>query len=491
MEQTIDPNVLAQALIALASGTKLKDIVSSTPTTTYGHGSGGLLSAPGMSQNIINAMMMPHLGLQSILPSYSSNEQNPLYGILTGQTATTGTVSGANANGVCQDPPYAGLMKLCSQSYIFGRQSLMTRVFELDRIGKTTNRGEYNDYNLIGNPFDTGVAPTVPGNAGVSGALRSELGKAMFELAVAWNRDFARLLYTGNPTNNSGGGVIKEYRGIDGLINTGYRDTETLVACPRADSIVATFQNVNITTTNSNIVRIVASIMQRLRFRAVEMGLMPVKWAIAMRWSLFYELSQVWPCSYLTYRCQNQFSTSQVNQIDSRDVMALRDSMRGNWDARTGQYLLIEGEKVPVVIDDAITETGLGTGAYHSPIYFIPLTVTGSTAVTYMEYADYDAAGAMEFARAMAPDQFFTSDGGRFLWHKKPANNYCVQALVKSEPRLILRTPQIAARLTNVAYTPVVHEDEAFTDSTYFVNGGRTDRLGYSPSFGSPNSNVG
>jgi hypothetical protein len=93
-------------------------------------------------------------GLAVGLPSYPSNEANPLYAILTGVTATTGT----EPTGVCDDPPVAGLAKLCEQSYVFGRQSRMTRVFELDRLGLTTNRGEYYDFNLVGNPF-TGRRP--------------------------------------------------------------------------------------------------------------------------------------------------------------------------------------------------------------------------------------------------------------------------------------------------------------------------------------------
>jgi hypothetical protein len=147
-------------------------------------------------------MLLPHMGLQSVLPSYPSNEANPLYAILTGVTATTGT----EPTGVCDDPPVAGLAKLCEQSYVFGRQSRMTRVFELDRLGLTTNRGEYYDFNLVGNPF-TGAGPndqipTVPGG-GQASQINSEVGKQMFELAVAWGRDFGPRLYTGNPTNNT------------------------------------------------------------------------------------------------------------------------------------------------------------------------------------------------------------------------------------------------------------------------------------------------
>lgn len=498
-----DPAVVAQAQqIVLAymaqNGGAAFKAVSSTPRSSgYSHGNGGLLSAPGMTRDLINAMMLPHVGLQSLLLSRPSNEQNPLYGIITGVTASSATPSGATAGGVCEDPPMAGLLKLCSQSYQFGRQSLMTPVFELDRLGLTTNRGEFWDYQLVGDPFgsvNNKLVPTVPGENGVAGSFNNEVSKAMFELAVAWLRDYARWIYTANRSNNTGGGVIKEYNGLDGLINTGYRDAETGQACARADSLVRTFGSANISTTNSGIVRTLTWMYRMLKYRAVEMGLMPVKWVIAMRWSAFYELTEIWPCNYMTYQC-SAFNTSAGQPFGgtAQELMAMRDGMRADWDGRTGQYLLINGEKVQVVIDDAIPETALAGGAFNSSIYFVPLTVIGGRPATYMEYVNYDAAnGFMDGARALAPDgSYFTTDAGRFAWHKKPPTNFCVQALVKTEPRLILRTPQLAARLTNVAYTPYQHEDEAFiTPGYYFVNGGKTDRLGYGPSFFAPNTNV-
>ena len=98
--------------------------------------------------------------------------------------------------------------------------------------------------------------------------------------------------------------------------------------------------------------------------------------------------------------------------------------------------------------------------------------------------------GAMAMARAMAPDGFYTtSDSGRFLWHKKLPNNFCVQMLAKTEPRLLVLTPHIAARLTSVKYTPVAHQRGWDPDDlSYYVDGGRTDRGSFGPSFYPPAS---
>jgi hypothetical protein len=72
------------------------------------------------------------------------------------------------------------------------------------------------------------------------------------------------------------------------------------------------------------------------------------------------------------------------------------------------------------------------------------------------------------------------------MWHRKPPTNFCVQMLAKTQPRLMLLTPHLAARLTNIQYTPVQHQRDPFTDGTYFVDGGRTDYIGFGPSYYSP-----
>lgn len=482
---------IGDAIEGKLGGVRFKNVPSSTPTTTYGHGPGGLFSYPGMSRPVFSAMILPRLGLQSILPVRPSNEANPLYPIFTGVTASTGS----EPTGVCDDPPVAGLSKLCTHSFVFGRQSRMTRVFELDRMGLTTNRGEFYDYQFMGKPWLTGNpnVPTMPGFGGdLSAVLRAETAKALWELAVTWARDFAATLYTGNPANNTAGGGAKYYDGLDRLINTGYRDAISGQACAAADSLIFDYANAVVETDAASIIRRFTSVWRRLKDIAARTGLAPATWAVSMRWGLFYALSEVWPCAYYTYRCNTgYFSASQPQFVDSQRLIELRDAMRGNLEDRTGQFLLIDGERIPVIIDDAIPEEVLPGASFRSPIYIVPLTVLGGMPVTYLEHLNYDAPnGAMEAARVFSPDGFFyTSDGGRFLWHKKPPNNFCVQAMAKTEPRLLLLTPYIAARLTNLVYTPIAHERDWNTASSYFVDGGRTSYPGYPagmPSFFTP-----
>lgn len=483
----IDYQQLANALLAQQGGVAQK-AAGSTPTTTWGHGPGGLFSAAGLSQQIFNAMILPHLGLQARLPLRISNEMNPLYGIMTGMTAA----SGENPTGECDDFPSAGLMKLCMTSVTFGRIGLDTRVFNIDRAGELTNRGEFIDLQLAGNPIQNNAnVPTVPGQT-AAGALQNEAQKALFEFAASWALQYARLLYTGNPTNNTAGGGYKEYRGLELLINTGYQDAESAQACAAADSIVYSFGNNNVTSEAANIVGKVQSIFHRLRHIAGRTGLGQVRWVMSMPYGLFYRLSEVWAYYYFTQMLNGLTFQSGFNMnLDGTEVADIRDGFRGNLESRTGQFLLVDGQRVEVILDDSIPETEVSPGVFSSDIYIVPLTVLGGVPVTFMEAFNFEApGGSMEMARIMAPgDSYYTSDGGMYLWHKKPPTNFCVEITALAKQRLVLRTPYIAARISNVAWAPETqHERSPFTDSDYFVNGGRTNRNGYGPSFYAPTS---
>ena len=63
---------------------------------------------------IFSAMVLPRTGLQNLLPVRGTRYANPLYGLFTGVTATTGS----EPTGVCDDPPTAGLSKLCEHSFV-------------------------------------------------------------------------------------------------------------------------------------------------------------------------------------------------------------------------------------------------------------------------------------------------------------------------------------------------------------------------------------
>lgn len=326
----------------------------------------------------------------------------------------------------------------------------------------------------------------MPGAAGLAGGVNSSIQLKLWELAVAWMRDFARQIYTGSPANNTGGGGHKEFYGLDTLINTGYRDAESGNACIAADSLVRNFGNAIVNSNGPTIVEELTNIFRYLRYQAAHVGLAPTQWMITMPFGLFYSITDIWPCAYNSYRCAVSAGSTQF--LDAAQMNAMRDAMRGDMYNYTGQYLLIDGERVPVCIDDAITDT-VTNGVHSSTIYIVPMTVLGRVPVTYMEYFSYTdgtyGGSAMDAARTFAPaGSYVATDNGRFLLHMKPPTNFCVQMLGVTEPRLLLLTPHLAARLDEVGWTQQIAERDWDPAGTYFYNGGRTTWT--APSFYSP-----
>lgn len=461
----------------------------STVTGLQGHGPGGTFSFPGMDQQVFNAMMLPHTGLQAILPFRLTNVTDPVYSIVTGVTAT----SGEDPTNECDDPPFAGATKLCMHTAPLGRISLKTRTYNIEHAGEITNRGEFMDLSLVGNPLTNAAVPSMPTPVTAADALRNEASKALFELAAGWATRYAPMLYTGSPLNNTAGGGYKEYHGFQRLINTGYQDLEKGVACPAADSLVVPFGNQLITSATADIVGKIQRTSYMLQVIASRTGMGEVRWVLSVPYSLFYDLSEVWAYYYWTRVLpQLSFSNSFQLSLNAGDATTLRDQMRGDMGARTGQFLPINGTPVQVVLDDSIPTTEIAPGVFSGDIYLIPLTVrAGQGIVTFMEMFNWASPnGPMEMASILAPGgHYYTSDAGAYMWHRLPPHNLCVESAVWSRPRLVVRTPYLAGRITGVAWSPQIsHERSPFHSSGYHVNGGRTDRQGYGPSFFPPTS---
>jgi hypothetical protein len=478
-EQGIDYQLLVKALLAeKAAGT--------TPTAFYGHGPGGAFSSLGLSKPVFSSLILPYMGLGGMLPSVASIDTNPLWGIMTGVTAATGS----NPTNVCDECKTAGNMKLCTHSLPFGRYCLDTKVYQVDRIGERRNRAEFTDLSLLNQAFGMNAnGGMMPGPVGGGDPLNNEFNKAMFEFAVSWGLLYATQLWTGSPANNTAGGGYKEFIGLDLQINTGHVDAETGVACAGADSIIRSMANLEVSTNGGTYVRQITNVMRNLKFIGSRTGSNPVRWVIAMRWALFYELTEIWPCAYHSYRCSvtDTANIDVVPSLDSAAMSRMRDEMRGNESAMTGQYLLIDGQQVQVVIDDGITETINAGSSFTSSIYFIPITITGGVPVTHWEHFAFDGPNSAMEIRQMAPDgSYFVADGGRFLWHRKPPSNWCVEMAALTKPRIMLATPYLAARLTNVNYTPVAHERDWNTSASYYVDGGGYQRDFYGPSYYEP-----
>lgn len=451
------------------------------PSTPYYTGPAGLFGVEGLERDVISTRIKPR-GLADILSANGTVVTNPLFPYLTGFRDVTGT----NPDGVCDDCQVAGPGKSCIQTAQFGRYCFMTRELELNRVGQQLNRGEFMDLRIINDPLLNASPNTTPGVDG-SPEFRREVLMRMLEVGIAFQNKLMRQLYEANPANNSAGGGYAEFPGLNILIGTNKVDALTGTECPSLDSDIKDFnyQRVDDLTADADIVNVLTYMYRYVKHIADNTGLSPVRWVFSMRPTLFYELSAMWPCSYLTARCSFRANDGTIVQnVSANDQIAMRDAMR------QGSYLLIDGEQVQVVQDDAIVEESNGdnanvpNGCFNSDIYLVPLTVMGGRPVTYWQYLDYTRGAMIGAADGnYAPSDFWT-DGGRFFWHKKPPLNWCVQWLAKTEPRVILHTPHLAGRLQNVVYCPLQHTRDAMPDDPYFINGGvytpRTNRTLYS-----------
>ncbi len=456
-----------QLLDALASGRTGgvqvgKKAAAAVNQATLLFGAGGIFSTPGIQPDVISAMIRPK-GLLAKLPWFPSVQEQPRFASLTGFTGTTGS----EPVNPCDNAP-AGYMKGCNLTAAFGRVARDTQTIEWDKVMLQLHSGVNTDLTLRGKLL--GLDNLDPSALSEADVLNIVTMAEMVGVGVQLERINSRLLWRGNPANNTAGGGYKEPPGLDRQIATGQVDADTNTACPALDSDVKSFLLALVNAGNPNIVEHVSMLEFYLNYNAERMGLDPVEWVIAMTPGLWQELTEVWPCQYNTNRCASAVigAASQVF-IDGRENIAQRDAMR------QGLFIDINGRRYNVVIDTGIREltnidtAGVPAGQYASSIYFIPLTINGGFPVTYLEHVDYRA-GARDIALLRGTEQFWT-DRGMFSWATE-VNKWCYKLSAKVEWRVVLRTPQLAGRIDRVRYAPLQHIRDADPTSPYWTDGG-------------------
>lgn len=471
--------ILAQGLMAGGGGRPSVvggyRATSSTPSTLSYMGPNSLFGALGLERDVISTRIMP-FGLADKLPVQLTNTLWPQFAYFTGFAASTGS----EPVGVCDDPPTAGPGATCIQTAQFGRFSRQTRVLDISHMRQQMNRAEMLDLTLMNGPLVGGMGGlAIPGSSGRDFNIRNEAYMRMLEVGNEFQVWFGRQIYEGNPSNNTGGGGYKEFPGLDILIGTGHVDANTNVTCPSLDSVISDFNYGNVTLTPAamtNFINGLTQLMRYMRTKAAGQNMGDVNWALVMRPGLFYELTAAWPCNYATYRCAANSGAlgSNINvNVDGMDMAQMRDTMR------QGEYLIIDGVQIPVILDNMIREDSqtinnrVSNGSFASDVYLLPLSVRGRS-VLYWELFDFSAGLGDLTSLAPGAGSYYWTDAGRYVWHLKPPANWCIQVMGLVSPRIILRTPHLAARITNVQYQTVLHEPDPVTTDPYFVRGGNT-----------------
>lgn len=440
----------------------VRKTISGSPNPQTLFTSGGLFSTYGLDSTVINASLTPR-GIDALLPVVKSNELNPLYGFITGFDDEENLTE---PDGVCDDAP-SGLMEVCRQTAKFGRYTRGAPEMEVNKLMQVMNGHLTTDLQLMGNLAGTHtLMPT--GMSGQAGILTSMVRMYLTIAGQQLQQKLARQLWTGNPANDSAGGGYMEFPGLEIQVLANKIDSITGVACPAIYPDVKDFNYNSVDSTDYDVVRYLTYLYRWVKHVADRTGLSPVTWVFAMTPSMFSELVEIWPCRYLTNRCTN-ISGTNVAVINDATNITMRDALRN------GMYLLIDGQQIPVVLDDGITEENSATsgelepGEFASDIYLLPLKVQGGFPVLYWEHMDYSSAFAdTSFLQGR---QFWATDGGRYMWTMQNLN-YCFKFQAKIEPRVILRTPQLAGRLMHVKYQPLQHLRDAFWDSPYRLKGG-------------------
>lgn len=438
-------------------------------TTNLMHGPSGIFGTGGAEQDVFSTRVKPR-GILSVLPAQGTVDTNPITYYLTGFTDETGE----EPSTVCAECVKAGNIKACRQGTIFGLICRETDELDLSSIGQRVNRGEMFDLRLVNDPLLNDAPLWVPDSVpkGVQEVLNREVLARWLTLGVAFENKLGTLVWTGNPANNIGTGYA-EYFGLESLVTTGHTDVIDRTACPSLDSDIKDANYLSIEDDAQRIFELLTVMYRYVKHNAETMGFLPVQWVWVMKDSLFRKLSDYWPCVYATFRC-NATDNDASNNVDGLVMKTMSDAMYN------GRYLQIDGEQLPVVLDDLIpyehngTNGDLPPGTFASDIYLLPMTVRGSLPVTYMEYFDYSAAnGVMQgIADGRLTNDFWT-DGGRFLWTVS-RTRWCVNWTAKIQPRLRLLTPHLAGRLQNVTWSPLQAFREPHPDQGYFVDGGIT-----------------
>lgn len=477
MDGTVDPNAMMQAFASVIAEHMQKSQVpgliqkaTGTPLGPYVHGPGGLFGVRGLEREVISTHTQIGGSLGEMLPIEGNVEQNPLFPYITGFLRS----DQQEKNAICDDPVAAGNFKTCIQTTVFGRKEFKTRTAEINHIGQSINRSEFFDLILVNDPLVQQMGGLMQGFMGLQNQSAILAGREMVarfvEVGVAYQRWFCPTVYTGNPVNGSAGGGYKEFPGLQLLISTTKVDALTGTACPSLYSDVKNFAYKQVSsTTDPDIYRTLSTMMYILETRAVQTDLSPVDFRIVMRPQLFFELTRYWPLAYNT-----DGGNTALAGLDNvfLENIRMRDEMRN------GLFLLINSKRYQVILDGCISEdnhadnAAIPLGGFASDIYIVPFSARGGTLRTlYWQYYDYSK-GTLPAVNDARAGTFFWSDGGVFMWGIRPPNNWCVDVISKVEPRLILRTPQLAGRLMNVAYVPLQHVNDVLPSQEYWVNGG-------------------
>jgi hypothetical protein len=463
-----------------------KNDPTGSPVAPYGHGNGGLFNQRGIGPDIFNAVQLPLAGLLSIIPVVNGGiDSNDEFGgeDISRDTLLTGVTKGAaddfsnQPTASCADGAEGGLMKTGTIVNSYGRFRFSTRELDIVRASRRQDTCDPLTLRWLGQPAfqGFGLSTTMPSQGN---ALANELQRRLYESMTSAIRMFSKRVWIGNPANNVG--ERRDIMGMNLHINSGNKiDAVSGQVITAANSTILPFgfDLVNSTATSGvrDIVRYIETMFLNLEWKDRQDGLGPVERVLVLRPELWDEVTAIWPIrQYQDALTQIVAFTNGRVVVNANDAYEMRNTYRNNL------VLPIRGKLVRVIVDDTIPELDVNTsanlvaGQYASDIYAVPLTVLGGIPVLFFDGFQYNNAQISSIASLFNTGAFFTtSDGGYYFWSWNFKNG-CLKVNWEFQPRLRLKTPQLAGRITNVKYQPLLHLSSFDPDSAYFVDGGAT-----------------
>lgn len=475
----VEDALLEQGVVGKSGpGTARKNDPPLSPVGPYLHGPNGLFNRRDRDNPVFSTVMAPMMGVADALPVFNgarflNNEfggtDAAFESLITGVTAGDLDDFANQPTQPCQDGPTGGLLKFCSMVNPYGHYKESTRELQITRSGRVADYTDAFAVN-VANTFPKGVFASPSDEPTLQNAVNNELASRIWEMSMGFQRLFAPRVFIGSPANNDG--EKRDIVGLDIHINKGNKiDALSQTLCTAANSDVKNFNNVVVTATGANIMKYIEMADAFVTFKARRQGLGTPQYLIAMRPELWQEISEVIPIQkYLKVMAAINSVTNGRAMVDTRAAYDERDAIRAS------MMIPVNNRMIKVVEDDTIPETNLGniagTPTYKSTIYGIPLTVLGGYPVTFWEYFNHGNAQALA-VQQIVNGLTWTTDGGMFRWYSDFSKG-CLKLNAEFDPRLRMRTPQIAWRIDNVAYQPLQHFDSWDPNSAYFVDGGVT-----------------
>lgn len=427
----------------------------------------GIFSGAGVRPSRFSALTRPDSMIAAIINSGGltrSRYTNELLEIVTGQTAGGST----NASGFCGNPPVVGNLKVMRRLFSWGSYYVKTNLDALPLIGQLRNRADVPGSIINAGPSNNPLIPDMMYRLNDS---QSHLQTELYKIGIDLERTSEIVAVRGTSgTDNSRTGWFAEFGGLDGQVTTGYTDSETGVSVPAADSTIISY-NADITGTNAdgtgrNFYETLRDLYRGRVVKADRVGMNGTVFAFVMRREQFERVTDVVACQSAIYNCDG----GQYEEVmrNGADIQRARVEMLG------GNYLLIDGMRVPVVFSDGIVFEGIANNTYRSDIYCVPFSWAGQPLLR-MEYFPMNNEYALEFANGFGRNNVTFLNNGMFIVGQRDTG-LCVEYHFAARFRLILETPFLAGRIDNVEYSYTLDTVTAHPGESLYKNGGLTYR---------------